>query len=58
MRHQWCQQDLSNHQNGFVIMIKYIDNAVDTSDDASIDEVYVTYADGENVDNHDYDNTC
>ena len=30
-------------------------NVVDTSDDASMDEIYVTYDDDEHVDNHDYD---
>ena len=30
---------------------------VDTSDDASMDEIYVTYVDDEHVDNHDYDDT-
>ena len=32
----------------------YID-VVDTNDDASMDEIYVTYVDDEHVDNHDYD---
>ena len=32
-------------------------NVVDTSDDASMDEIYVTYVDDEHVDNHDYDDT-
>ena len=27
----------------------------DTNDDASMDEIYVTYVDDEHVDNHDYD---
>ena len=30
-------------------------NIVDTNDDASMDEKYVTYVDDEHVDNHDYD---
>ena len=30
---------------------------VDTSDDASMDEIYVTYVDDEHVHNHDYDDT-
>ena len=30
-------------------------NVVDTNDDASMDEIYVTYVDDEHVDNHDYD---
>ena len=30
-------------------------NVVDTSDDAPMDETYVTYVDDEHVDNHDYD---
>ena len=33
----------------------YIDVVVDTNDGASMDEIYVTYADDEHVDNHDYD---
>ena len=33
---------------------KYV-NVVDTNDDASMDEIYVTYVDDEHVDNHDYD---
>ena len=33
----------------------YIDVVVDTNDDASMDEIYVTYVDDEHVDNHDYD---
>ena len=32
-----------------------IDVAVDTNDDASMDEISVTYVDDERVDNHDYD---
>ena len=32
-----------------------IDDVVYTSDDASMDEFYVTYVDDEHVDNHDYD---
>ena len=32
-------------------------NAVGTNDDASMDEVYVTYVDDEHVDNHAYDDT-
>ena len=35
--------------------ISYTDAVVDNNDDASIDEIYVTYADYEHVDNHDYD---
>ena len=34
---------------------KYIDVVVDTIDDASMDEGYVTYVDDEHSDNHDYD---
>ena len=30
-------------------------NVVDTNDDASMGENYVTYVDDEHVDNHDYD---
>ena len=30
-------------------------NVVGTSDDASVDEVHVTYVDDKHVDNHDYD---
>ena len=33
----------------------YKDVVVDTNDDASMDEIYVTYVDDEHVDNHDYD---
>ena len=32
-----------------------MDVVVDTNDDASMDGIYVTYADDEHVDNHDYD---
>ena len=32
-------------------------NVVDTSDDASMDEIYVTYVDDKHVDKHDYDDT-
>ena len=32
-----------------------MDVVVDTNDDASMDEIYVTYVDDEHVDNHDYD---
>ena len=36
----------------------YIDVDVDTNDDASMDEFYVTYVDDKHVDNHDFaDNT-
>ena len=35
---------------------KYVDGFVDTSDDdASMDEICVTYVDDEHIDNHDYD---
>ena len=30
-------------------------NVVDTIDDASMDDIYVTYVDDEHNDNHDYD---
>ena len=30
-------------------------HVVDTNDDASMEEIYVTYVDDEHVDNHDYD---
>ena len=33
----------------------YIYVAVDINDDASMDEIYVSYADGEDVNNHKYD---
>ena len=32
-------------------------NVVDSSDDASMDEIYVSYVDDEHADNHDYDDT-
>ena len=35
---------------------EYID-VVDLNDDASMDEIYVTYADDEHVDNHGYDDS-
>ena len=54
MYHHWCQQHLRNYHNGSAI-IKNIDAVVDTIDDASMDESYVTYVDDEHNDNHDYD---
>ena len=33
----------------------YIDVVVDTNDDASMDEIYVTYVADEHVDKHEYD---
>ena len=54
MHHRFCQQHLRNYHTGFDYY-NYIDVVVDTSDDASMDEFYVTYVDDEHVDNHDYD---
>ena len=50
MHHHWCQQHLRNYHNGSAIII-----TIDTNDDASMDENYVTYVDDEHVDNYDYD---
>ena len=54
MHHHWCQQHLRNYHNGSAIIVT-IDVVVDTSDDASMDEAYVTYVDDKHIDNHDYD---
>ena len=54
MHHHWCQQHLRDYHNGSAI-IKIHKDVVDTSDDVSMDEIYVTYVDDEHVDNHDYD---
>ena len=32
-------------------------HVIDTNDDATMGEIYVTYVDDEHVDNHDYDDT-
>ena len=37
------------------MIITYWVHVVDTNDDASMDEIYVTSFDDEHVDNHDYD---
>ena len=56
MHHHWCQQHLRNYQNDSASIDSYI-VVVDKDDDASMDEIYVTYVDDEHVDNHDYDDT-
>jgi len=39
---------LQSHYDNYV-------NVVDTCDDASMDEIFVTYVDDKHVDSHDYD---
>ena len=58
MHHHPCQQHIRNYHNGSAIIIYiYIerDVVVDINDDASINQIYVTYVDDEHVDNHVYD---
>ena len=54
MLHHWCQQHIRTYHNVSVVIINS-EVVVDTDDDASMDEFYVTYVDDEHVDNHDYD---
>ena len=47
---------LRNYHNGSAIRTYYKDVAVDTSDDASMDKIHVTYVADEH-DTHDYDDS-
>ena len=57
MHHHLCQQHLRNYPNGSD-MKKYTDLVGHTSDDASMDYMYITYSDDEHDDDYDYDNNA
>ena len=58
MHHHQCPQHIRSSRIGSASIVNYLDHIVYTSDDASMDEIYLTYVDDEHDYNHGYaDNT-